>query len=88
MKQSDLFRENANSCLQLAEKAPGHGFVRILQNVGERPLWCAFRTHDGHRSPISFRRVSGITSQMIVRPVAATAASPIKATPLPNLSLT
>ena len=31
MKQSDLFRENVSSCLQLAEKAPDHGFVRILQ---------------------------------------------------------
>jgi hypothetical protein len=33
MKQSDLFRENANSCLQLAKKAPDHGFVRICKHV-------------------------------------------------------
>jgi hypothetical protein len=34
------------------------------------------------------RRVSGITSQINARPVAATAASPVKAILLPNLSLT
>jgi hypothetical protein len=36
MKQFDLFRENANNCLQIAEKAPDHGFVRILQT--RRPI--------------------------------------------------
>jgi hypothetical protein len=34
------------------------------------------------------RRVSGINSQIIVRPSAATAASPVKVMALPNLSLT
>ena len=36
MKQFDLFRENANSCLQFAEKASDHGFVRMLQT--RRPI--------------------------------------------------
>ena len=32
MKQFDLFRENANSCLQLAEKAPGQDLLDDLAN--------------------------------------------------------
>jgi hypothetical protein len=36
MKESDLFRENASSCLQFAEKASDHGFVRMLQT--RRPI--------------------------------------------------
>jgi len=36
----------------------------------------------------ALRRVSGITSQIMARPVAATAANPKKATLLPNLSVT
>jgi hypothetical protein len=37
---------------------------------------------------VALRRVSGITNQIMARPIAATPASPVKATLLPNLSLT
>jgi CRP/FNR family nitrogen fixation transcriptional regulator len=36
----------------------------------------------------AFRRVSGMTDAITAKPIAATAASPMKATPLPNRSLT
>ena len=42
----------------------------------------------GHGHQAALRRVSGITSQIMARPVAATAASPKNATLLPSLSLT
>jgi hypothetical protein len=59
MKQSDLFRENANSCLLLEEKATDHGFVRILQT--RRPIENGVRSKDGYFSVAPIR--SAITAQ-------------------------
>jgi hypothetical protein len=60
----------------------------------ENDSWILTRLLDANRSPLRLktlyvvRRVSGITSQINSRPVAATVASPVKAILLPNLSLT
>jgi hypothetical protein len=68
MKQSDLFRENANGCLQLDGKAPDHGFVRIPQaprpsengaaNVWEEDApWGTVKRQSGQDSSFSLREL-------------------------------
>jgi hypothetical protein len=64
-----------STCGQIGKK-PGHP-PRIESGAG-------FRL----KALYVVRLVSGITSQIKARPVAATAASPVKAMLLPNLSLT
>ncbi|MGJ4947217.1 hypothetical protein [Bradyrhizobium sp. HKCCYLS20291] len=59
MKQSDIFRENADNCLHLAERAEGdpafRRFTRMAQ--GWRALAMEQDWLDGVVTPVSKRRV-------------------------------
>jgi hypothetical protein len=57
MKQSDLFRENAENCLQLAERAEGQPAFRRYSRMAEG--WLALADEqdwlDGEISPFPVR---------------------------------
>ena len=57
MKQSDLFRENAENCLQLAERAEGQPAFRRFSRMAEG--WLALADEqdwlDGEISPLPAR---------------------------------
>ena len=57
MKQSDLFRENANNCLQLAERADGEPALKRYRRMAQG--WRALAREqdwlDGEVTPISDR---------------------------------
>ncbi|MGJ4928456.1 hypothetical protein ACQR1I_14990 [Bradyrhizobium sp. HKCCYLS2038] len=59
MKQSDIFRENAENCLQLAERAGGdpafRRFTRMAQ--GWRALALEQDWLDGEVTPVAKRRL-------------------------------
>jgi hypothetical protein len=60
MKQSDLFRENADNCLQLAERAEGEPAFRRYQRMAHG--WSALALQqdwlDGEISPVAERRAA------------------------------
>jgi hypothetical protein len=57
MKQSDIFRENAENCLQLAERAEGKPAFRRYMRMAQ--AWRALATEqdwlDGEISPLTSR---------------------------------
>jgi len=57
MKQSDLFRENAENCLQLAERAEGQPAFRRYLRMAQ--AWTALANEqdwlDGEVSPLTVR---------------------------------
>jgi len=58
MKQSDLFRTNADNCLQLAERAEGDPAFRRFRRMAQGWSALAFEQDwlDGEVTPISDRR--------------------------------
>jgi hypothetical protein len=58
MKQSDLLRDNAENCLQLAERAEGQPAVRRYMRMAK--AWTALANEqdwlDGEVSPLPLRR--------------------------------
>jgi hypothetical protein len=60
MKQSDLFRENAENCLQLAERAEGQPTFRRYSRMAEG--WLALADEqdwlDGEISPLPARALA------------------------------
>jgi hypothetical protein len=57
MKQSDVFRENAENCLQLAERAKGQPAFRRYTRMAQ--AWLALATEqdwlDGEISPLTIK---------------------------------
>ncbi|MFC5324443.1 hypothetical protein [Bradyrhizobium oligotrophicum] len=58
MKQSDLFRENADNCLQLAERAGGEPAFRRYRRMAQGWSALAFEQDwlDGEIKPIGDRK--------------------------------
>jgi hypothetical protein len=61
MKQSDIFRENAENCLQLAERAEGQPASRRYSRMAQ--AWLALADEqdwlDGEISPLPVRALAG-----------------------------
>jgi hypothetical protein len=61
MKQSDIFRENAENCLQLAERAVGQPAFRRYSRMAQ--AWLALAEEqdwlDGEVSPLPTRALAG-----------------------------
>ncbi|MGC2779573.1 MAG: hypothetical protein WA418_28440 [Bradyrhizobium sp.] len=59
MKQSDLFRENAENCLQLAQRAEGEPALRRYQRMARS--WRALALQqdwlDGEVTPVADRKM-------------------------------
>jgi hypothetical protein len=60
MKQSDLLRENAENCLQLAERAEGQPAFRRYSRMAQAWTALAFEQDwlDGEISPLAFKSAS------------------------------
>ena len=60
MKQSDIFRENAENCLQLAERAEGQPAFRRYSRMAQ--AWQALADEqdwlDGEISPLQMRALA------------------------------
>ena len=61
MKQSDIYRENAENCLQLAERAEGQPAYRRFSRMAQ--AWLALADEqdwlDGEISPLPVRDLAG-----------------------------
>lgn len=61
MKQSDIYRENAENCLQLAERAQGQPTFRRYSRMAQ--AWLALADEqdwlDGEISPLPARALAG-----------------------------
>ncbi|UFZ05830.1 hypothetical protein LQG66_05845 [Bradyrhizobium ontarionense] len=62
MKQSDLFRENADNCLQLAQRAEGEPALRRYERMAQS--WSALALQqdwlDGEVTPVADRKVDSL----------------------------
>ena len=67
MKQSDLFRENAENCLQLAERAEGMPAVRRFSRMAQ--AWSALAREqdwlDGKIGPVQMRAMAQVKPDSI-----------------------
>jgi len=66
MKQSDLYRQNAENCMQMAEAAQGEPAYNRYERM--EAAWLAFAEEqdwlDGERSPIDpLKKVGGIPNE-------------------------